>query len=438
MLKRAAMMVCGLLLAAGLAGGVFRLFQLRFERGDVYPPYSTLRSDPLGASALYESLGRVPGLTALRYYERTFKENDGRGRTLLILGLEPYALEDLPRTEFSTLQQFVYAGGRVVLAYLPEVIETRSSRSKDPSVPEEKKAAPKADDAQDRKKTEAKAAPDKAKADKKAPVEKSPKDEPDGDWRGMVDYANMPNEWGFRLKFQNLATNDEGVVQFPQARCAGPADDLPPALILHTALYFAGLSNGWATVYERDHLPVVVERRLGRGSVLLVADAYAFSNEALLKHPETGLLAWVIGGGREVIFDEAHLGVLVEPGVASLMRQYHLHGLIFSLLLLAGLYVWKNATSLVPPRETADAAAPVTGRDAASGFVNLLRRGIPRAEILNQIHAEWRKTRHRSPLKPAALREIEALIQQDNARPRLQRQPLATYRAISEILHRRP
>jgi hypothetical protein len=425
-LKRAAMIVCALLLAAGLAGGVFRLFQLRFERGDVYPPYSTLRSDPLGAGALYESLDRIPGLTARRYFERTFKENDGRGRTLLILGLEPYALDELPRPEFDTIQQFIYAGGRVVLAYLPEVIETRSSRKMDPSTPEAKKA-------------DAKPKPDPAKDDKKTPPEKSPKDEPGEDWRGMVDYASIQNEWGFQLKFQNLATNDEGVAQFPRARQTGSADDLPPALTLHTALYFAGLSNGWTTVYERDHLPVVVERRLGRGSVLLLADAYAFSNEALLKHPETGLLAWVIGGGREVIFDEAHLGVLVEPGVASLMRQYHLHGLVFSLLLLAGLYVWKNATSLVPARETAaDPAAPVTGRDAMSGFVNLLRRGIPRTEILNRIHGEWQKNRHRTPLQPGRLREIEALIQQENARPRLQRQPLATYRAISEILHRRP
>ena len=98
-----------------------------------------------------------------------------------------------------------------------------------------------------------------------------------------------------------------------------------------------------------------------------------------------------------------------------------------------------GSTSLVPARETAaDPAAPVTGRDAMSGFVNLLRRGIPCTEILNRIHGEWQKNRHRTPLQPGRLREIEALIQQENARPRLQRQPLATYRAISEILHRRP
>jgi hypothetical protein len=40
------------------------LFELRFERGDVYPAYSSLRADPLGAMAFYESLEKIPGLSA--------------------------------------------------------------------------------------------------------------------------------------------------------------------------------------------------------------------------------------------------------------------------------------------------------------------------------------------------------------------------------------
>jgi hypothetical protein len=42
--------------------GVGRLFVLRFKAGDMYPAYSTLRSDPLGAMVFYESLkhtGRI-------------------------------------------------------------------------------------------------------------------------------------------------------------------------------------------------------------------------------------------------------------------------------------------------------------------------------------------------------------------------------------------
>ena len=136
MLKRSAMLLGGLLLIAGFAGGVIRLFDLRFARGDVYPPYSTLRSDPLGASALFESLNRVPGLAARRYFEPTFKESDGQERTLMVLGLDPWELQQLPRTEFSTLQQFVYHGGRLVMAYSP-VIGARPAGRESPAPADE-------------------------------------------------------------------------------------------------------------------------------------------------------------------------------------------------------------------------------------------------------------------------------------------------------------
>ena len=52
MLKKSRTLVLLLPVLLVLFGfGVLRLFRLRFETGDVYPPYSSLRSDPLGAKA---------------------------------------------------------------------------------------------------------------------------------------------------------------------------------------------------------------------------------------------------------------------------------------------------------------------------------------------------------------------------------------------------
>ena len=39
----------------GFAVGITKLFLLRFEAGDVYPPYSSLRADPLGTMVLYKA-----------------------------------------------------------------------------------------------------------------------------------------------------------------------------------------------------------------------------------------------------------------------------------------------------------------------------------------------------------------------------------------------
>ena len=40
--------------------GVIELLIARFEAGDVYPPYSSYRSDPLGSRAFYEGLDLLP------------------------------------------------------------------------------------------------------------------------------------------------------------------------------------------------------------------------------------------------------------------------------------------------------------------------------------------------------------------------------------------
>jgi len=101
------------------------------------------------------------------------------------------------------------------------------------------------------------------------------------------------------------------------------------------------------------------------------------------------------------------------------MRKYRLHGLIFSLLLLAALFIWKNSLSLVPPLEDAsmDQGTPVvTGKDSIAGFVNLLRRGIPRSGILSVCFEEWQKTFSRRAFISAAQRqEIERLARPEDS-----------------------
>jgi len=45
-----------LLLLAGFTWGMLNLFGVQFSIGDVYPEYSSLRSDPVGSRLLFESL----------------------------------------------------------------------------------------------------------------------------------------------------------------------------------------------------------------------------------------------------------------------------------------------------------------------------------------------------------------------------------------------
>jgi len=78
-------------LTAILAFEIIRLFQLRYEIGDVYPPYSSLRSDPLGTMALFESLQAVGGLNVQRDLRATNTLPPGEGLTYLHLATTPGA-----------------------------------------------------------------------------------------------------------------------------------------------------------------------------------------------------------------------------------------------------------------------------------------------------------------------------------------------------------
>jgi len=188
-------------------------------------------------------------------------------------------------------------------------------------------------------------------------------------------------------------------------------------------------------IYARGAHPVVIERKFGSGTVVIATDSYFLSNEALLKDRQPGLLSWWLGPNRHIIFDEAHLGVVDNPGIAALIRKYHLDGLVLGLLLLAGLFIWKNSASFVSPYTEELKTGFVEGKDSAAGFVNLLRRNITANQIVNLCFAEWKKSlAHGNKRLEEKSAQIQAMLDAENARPKLQRDPIALYRNICALL----
>jgi hypothetical protein len=443
MLKKPAILFACLAFTCLFVFGLVRLFQLRLEQGDVFPPYSSLRTDPLGTSIFYESINRIADFSARRYLEPTFKESDGRGRALLVLGMEPSSsLRFMPRPEFETVQTFVRKGGRVVIGFYPEVAQTWSSRrlrtNGVSSVTPSKKAKT-GSSTNSVVSTNAVAKTNLLASTNSVSSKKQKTDDPMpfGEEHELVD---LKKAWAFDFDFRDLIRNGDGKLRFPEGTPVGDNSNLPQ-LPIHTALYFTNLNKGWKTIYQCDKkTPVIVEREFGLGSVVLVADSYPFSNESMFKERYTSFLTWALGGEHEMIFDEAHLGVTVEPGVAALMRRYQLEGLMLSLVIVAALFVWKNSRSLVPPHteDDSESGPMVLGRDSASGFVNLVRRGVPAADIVDLCFAEWKQSRGRTaPVSVQQWREVDELVKQQSALEPRARRPVETYRQIAEILKRR-
>src|SRR5581483_899620 len=112
-----AVIAAGVALLALLVWGLEQAAVAPLETGEVYPPFSSLRSDPLGAKALYESLAALPGIEVERLYKDR-KVIEGRD-TMLVLGVEPLAWSAVQNKTLEEYEKLVARGGRLVLGFLP-------------------------------------------------------------------------------------------------------------------------------------------------------------------------------------------------------------------------------------------------------------------------------------------------------------------------------
>jgi hypothetical protein len=178
--------------------------------------------------------------------------------------------------------------------------------------------------------------------------------------------------------------------------------------------------------------PTAAERVHGKGFLVVVSDGFVFTNQALAQVRQTELLLRVLGNSRRVVFDEYHLGLAEQHGVMSLARKYRLHAFLVALLLLAALFLWRNSSSLLPPLETPSTSDEVSGRDAASGLVNLLARTVPTTELIKICVAEWKRSPRQRTSREDMLRVMD-IAASDLA----SRKPVEAYRQIAQIVSER-
>jgi Domain of unknown function (DUF4350) len=384
------------------AVGLTQLFLLRFEAGDVYPAYSSLRTDPLGTRVLFESLNRLAAHSARRNFRPPDQIVLTGQTTLLVCGLGDTGLFLNDNKIRSLMDRVAQSGARLVLTY--------SVR------PRKRSAQPEAGN--------------KGPGDEKAqppPPEEKPADAspatPADDWRGAASL-------GFDFKQPREKPRDD------TALCIDPRQDrLPHRIAWRTPLVFDLQDPAWQTLYTWQDQPVVVQRPWGRGIVVMSADSYLLSNEALRSHRFAGLLAWLVVPGHTVIFDEFHHGLAKQPGIAGLARQYRLHGVFGALIIMVILFIWRQAAVFAPPeREPTDAGVrgPAAGRDTGQGLVNLTRLHIHPKALLGVCFEAWRPYGARR-FPEALAAQARDLVMQAQADPR-QYGPVRIYRQICELL----
>jgi hypothetical protein len=399
--------VFGLVLIFGVAA----LYRLRVARGDVFPPYSSLRADPLGTRALHDAAGLLPGRETLRWTRPLPRLDAGAGDVVFVAGLRSRNLTD---EDWLALDQLAIRGARVVVAW-----RAQASR---PGETERVRAIRETG----WKKTEIE---DPIEVEESEDVEESD-EEVEEEERVRVAVKLLPVyasehelRWGFRLLRRDLVVKvdaDDAVLDATAP--AGWPESLPR---WRSDLFFLPRDDaGWNVWYRRGAEPVLMERRRGAGSVVLMADSFVLSNEAVQRERATPVLVALLEGAARSVFVESHLGVTTETGVAVLARRYGLTGAAGAALLFAALWIWRRASPLapIPPEddEVRLVLAPTAGLEA------LLRRAVAPAKLFAACLDAWR-----AGASPGDLRRLQG------ATPPADGDPVAAYNATTRALSHR-
>ncbi|MBU1171782.1 MAG: DUF4350 domain-containing protein [Proteobacteria bacterium] len=362
-----------LILFALFTGGLVRLFTLRFESGDIYPPYSTLRSDPLGCRVFHDSLVHLEGLVVTRNQASLQRFHEKTPSTLFFIGDRAEGENTLPDAMYQALSDYLDSGGRIVVCLYSSLTKGCPD---DPDTPDGEEVSDDGD---------APPAPHGGEAEQD---EETPGEDPVDDVPLRARTVDLCKAWGFRYDYvQSDQTGHMAAVQDTYRSVLG-SEDLP----WHSTLFFTDLDPEWQEVSRLSDSAVLIERPVGKGSLVLCSDSYLLSNEGLKNDLRPGFLTWLTGQNQHIIFDESHLGIRSQPGIASLVRTYGLHGVFASFLLVALIFIWKNASFFVPPSDNLPRTRAVSDRDHASGLSSLFKRHIPPKDLLGVCIKEWGKS----------------------------------------------
>jgi hypothetical protein len=366
-----------LLMIATFAYLLMAMMVNRFEEGSVFPPYSSLRSDPIGTRAYLESLQGMPNRQVEQNFldwERLQEQPPG---TLFLFGIDSFHFLLEPQNR--PVRNLIRDGWRVVISYTPGTI--RRATLPQPSL------------------------------------------------NSMELFALFGP---LQLRRSSPTLDEQGNIQLFIANRTKEFPGLPQQIESQSGLAFTDVNRAWRVLYQIGDQPAVIEASFGQGEIVLLSDSYALSNEALWKQPRPGFLLWLTGNRNQIWFDELVHGSRVDTDIADLVTGMRLQGFFVGLILVAVLILWRWGWPLVPP-QTSAAILQQQGRDASSGLVQLLMRAVPVHSLLKTCHREWRQhlpAIDRQDLE--AQRDIEEMVEQ--AKPN---QLIATYQLIHKRLYAR-
>jgi hypothetical protein len=431
-------LVAFVLFAAVVAGVV----RHRLRAGDIFPPYSTLRADPLGYGVLHAVLERDERRVVVRHISPEDQLRAQAGDVVVMAGVDGGWRFEL--TDWTPVDRLAAGGAHVVLLAYPEY-DYRARM-------EQRRADGLAARAErlerERAERESRRAAERERLRKARGGGTGPA-EPEGGGSGVPDPSGeRAKEEGKPVTFAgspwkvdfSVAEKPAGEEEPPRIRGASRAAGAPEALsgtvqVSGALRVLPGEGQAWQVLYELDGEPVAVTLQRGRGRVTLFSDSFVLSNEALAAHRPVELMAHLFGDARRVVFSEHHLGVVDNRTLADLARSYGLGPAMLSAVVALGLMFWRQGSRLLQPAaEGASVAAPqVSGAAALSP---LLARAATPAELPTRLLDTAASAGGSARLDPGRVEQLRRILA-DAAWEKPRPGPVELYLRMARALKKR-
>ncbi|MEM9017768.1 MAG: DUF4350 domain-containing protein [Verrucomicrobiota bacterium] len=421
-------------MASVLMAGFYLILERRLSDGDLYAHYASFRADPLGTSAFYETLERMPSYLVRRNIDslQTIENLDSE-TALLLLGYPRDAMRDLRVPSDSPVIEAVEKGTRLVLALNPGFVPEKFQPKK---TDEEEDWLERRDKLREARGGE----PGEEEVDEETGTGNEGLEVEELEFERRIDSVLGP-PFSDRFTFSTESPSEfqrpeEGWETAWAEENLADAKEEPPAWF--SQFRFEELGREWKTVLEIEGAPVVIERDFGAGSIVVLTDTYFVSNEALHLGGSIEFLLWLLGEKKTVVFDETIHGVEETGGAMKLMREYRIHGFFFGLVLVISLWAWRSASPLAPGSLGEFSGASneaVSGKDLNSGFVRLLRKSVPSKELLATCENLWLETKLVDPGR-GHRKTVQKIVKRHESDPK-SFGIVSAYREIVSSLRRR-
>ena len=455
--------------------GVTNLFSIRFNKGDIYPYYSSMRADAMGTKALYETFDQINDVSVKRNFDKFSKLEEPENSALVIVGSTPGLIQFCSEDKDKSLDSYAANGARIVIAFRPDSCRycdmfntaiTKNSNEKSENTENNKNNEIKPNQDKDKdldKKTTEKniinevESKDKNKdKNKDESIDKNTnnkkditkeksnddkeKDDKEKDNKKKENLCKkeltLAHKWNIKVsQIKEKISKEEQMFAFNyDEQSIKTTQNIP----WRSNVYFENIGESWRVIYSFKHYPVVVERNWGQGSIVLLSSSYLMSNEALVNDRHPNVLSWLIGSKNRIIFDETHLGIQKNYGISYLLKKYNLFNILPLIILLMALLLWRNLYKFIPvSKQTSTTLKEISNNNiyGSVAMTNLLSSNVKNNKLLELCYNEWFDSiKSNYKYTNTQIEKIKQVIKNSKENSKEQNIEIKTYNKICKIL----